>query len=84
VRELEHAVERAVLLCTGTRIQAEDLGLRRKTDGREPLEHMTLEEADRLLVSKALSRTEGNVSRAAEELGISRGALYRRMEQYGL
>jgi transcriptional regulator of acetoin/glycerol metabolism len=45
---------------------------------------MTLEAADRLLVAKALERTEGNVSRAAEELGISRGALYRRMEQYGL
>ncbi|MEX1257783.1 MAG: sigma-54 dependent transcriptional regulator [Gemmatimonadota bacterium] len=84
VRELEHAVERAVLLCGGTKIQAEDLGLRRRTAGSEPLEQMTLEAADRLLVAKALERTDGNVSRAAEELGISRGALYRRMEQYGL
>jgi DNA-binding NtrC family response regulator len=84
VRELEHAVERAVLLCGGSKIQTDDLGLRPRTDGSEPLDHMTLEDADRLLVAKALERTDGNVSRAAEELGISRGALYRRMEQYGL
>lgn len=84
VRELEHAVERAVLMCRGSRIQAEDLGLRRKVDESETLERMTLEEAERRLVRSALERTEGNVSRAAEELGISRGALYRRMEQHGL
>jgi len=84
VRELKHAVERAVLLCGGSRIQAEDLGLRRRAAASDAFERMTLEEADRLLVGRALERTEGNVSRAAEELGISRGALYRRMEQYGL
>lgn len=84
VRELEHAVERAVLMCRGDQVQPDDLGLRRRSEDTSTMEHMTLEEADRLLVRKALDRTGGNVSQAAKELGVSRAALYRRMERYRL
>ncbi len=84
VRELEHAVERAVLLASGSRIRAEDLALRGKSAPASNLELMTLDEADRYLVRRALERNRGNVSRTAEELGVSRGALYRRLERYGL
>ncbi len=84
VRELDHAVERAVLMAQGSTVQVTDLGLR---PGREPahrIEDMSLEEVEAFLVQKALTRCEGNVSRAAEVLGLSRSALYRRMEKYGL
>ena len=84
VRELGHAVERAVLLSAGSRIRAEDLALRRRREPTPGLERMTLDEADRYLVRRALERNRGNVSRAAGELGVSRGALYRRMERHGL
>jgi DNA-binding NtrC family response regulator len=83
VRELEHAVERAALLATGERIVASDLLLRPSAD-KTRLEDLSLEEVDCFLVKKALERHEGNVSRAADALGLSRSALYRRMERYGL
>jgi len=83
VRELAHVVERAVLLASGPRIRADELGLRAPGRGRN-LEEMSLEDVERLLVKKALQRHEGNVSRTAETLGLSRSALYRRMEKYGL
>jgi DNA-binding NtrC family response regulator len=85
VRELDHAVERAVLLASGPRVRPADLGLHPQRDGAEPpLEEMGLEEVEGVLIRKALSRFGGNVSRAAEALGLSRSALYRRMEKYGL
>jgi transcriptional regulator of acetoin/glycerol metabolism len=52
--------------------------------GAAPLEHMTLDEAERHLIRRALDRSDGNVSRAAESLGLSRSALYRRLQQHGL
>jgi DNA-binding NtrC family response regulator len=83
VRELDHAVERGVLMARGTKVQAADLGLRpAPTAGR--LEDMSLEEVECVLIKKALSRHEGNVLRAAEALGLSRSALYRRLQRYGL
>lgn len=85
VRELEHAVERAVLLASGERIGVSDLNLRRQTQtGAAPLEEMELDAVERLLIRKALARHEGNVSRAAEALGLSRSALYRRLHRHGL
>ena len=85
VRELDHAVERAALLASGPRVRPADLGLRPLRDGAEPpLEEMSLEEVEGVLIRKALARFGGNVSRAAEALGLSRSALYRRMEKYGL
>ncbi|MEX2527134.1 MAG: sigma-54 dependent transcriptional regulator [Gemmatimonadota bacterium] len=84
VRELEHSVERSILLASGELITPDDLGLRDPTEPGARLDELTLEEAERLLIRKALARTDGNVSRAAEALGLSRSALYRRLERYGL
>jgi DNA-binding NtrC family response regulator len=84
VRELEHAVERAVLMAAGTTIKAGDLGLRGDYDSSPRLEDLSLEEVEVLLIKKALARADGNVSRAADALGLSRSALYRRLEKYGL
>lgn len=85
VRELAHVVERAVLLASGPQIRAGDLALGRPGgDGARDLEAMTLEEVERVLVEKALKRFGGNVSRAAEALGLSRSALYRRIERHEL
>jgi DNA-binding NtrC family response regulator len=84
VRELDHAVERAVLLSRGERITALDLGLEEGSSQRRGLEEMTLEEVEEHLIKKALDRYAGNVSQAAEALGLSRSALYRRLEKHGL
>jgi DNA-binding NtrC family response regulator len=82
VRELDHVVERAVLMTTGTSIARSDLGLAARSEPR--IDDLSLEEAEALLIRKALQRFDGNVSKAAEALGLSRGALYRRMQRYGL
>lgn len=84
VRELEHAVERACLMANGTEVTVEDLGLRERPDGTARLEQMKLEEAERYLIQKALGRADNNVSRAAAALGLSRSALYRRLQRFGL
>ncbi|MCH7823636.1 MAG: sigma-54-dependent Fis family transcriptional regulator [Acidobacteria bacterium] len=84
VRELEHAVERACLMASGTKVTVEDLGLRERPDGTARLEQMKLEEAERYLIQKALGRVDNNVSQAAEALGLSRSALYRRLQRFGL
>jgi len=84
VRELDHAIERAVLMAHEPLVRASDLGLRR-TDGASPtLEELTLDEVERVLIQKALQRHAGNVSEAAKALGLSRSALYRRLERHGL
>ncbi len=82
VRELDHAVERAVLMASGDRIRAADLALRRGGDGAR-LDELSLEQVEGLLVRKAMERYAGNVSHAARALGISRSALYRRLEKHG-
>jgi DNA-binding NtrC family response regulator len=84
VRELEHVIERAILMAQGPQIRVEDLGLRGRADGVSRLEEMTLEDAEKYLIQKALVRCSGNVSRAADTLGLSRSALYRRLQQYGI
>jgi DNA-binding NtrC family response regulator len=84
VRELEHAVERAVLLTQGPRVGEDDLALRRRGDAGNRVDTMTLDAAERYLIERALSRCEGNVSDAADALGLSRSALYRRLQRYGL
>jgi transcriptional regulator of acetoin/glycerol metabolism len=82
VRELEHVVERAVLMANGQSIARGDLGLQAVAEQR--MDDMSLEDVEALLIRKALVRYEGNVSRAAEALGLSRSALYRRIQRYGL
>ena len=86
VRELDHVIERAVLMSTGSMVTAFDLALEATPDARlsARLEEMSLEDAERLLIKKALARFEGNANRAAEALGLSRSALYRRLQKYGL
>ena len=90
VRELRHAVERAVLMTTDDVVREEHLALRPKEGaggvaGAAPsLDGMTLEDAERFLIRKTLAACDGNVSRAAEALGLSRSALYRRLQYYGL
>jgi DNA-binding NtrC family response regulator len=84
VRELEHTLERAVLMCRGREIQPADLGLNLQRPQAQNLEELSLEAVEALLIRKALARFQGNVSQAAEALGLSRGALYRRMEKYGI
>jgi DNA-binding NtrC family response regulator len=84
VRELAHVMERAVLMSTGEHIRTDDLGLRGRPDGEARLEEMTLDDVERFVIRRALTRFEGNVSRAADALGLSRSALYRRLQQHGL
>jgi len=84
VRELEHTVERAVLMCRTDQIQPGDLGLGSQRAQAQNLEELSLEAVESILIRKALQRFQGNISQAAEALGLSRGALYRRMEKYGL
>jgi DNA-binding NtrC family response regulator len=85
VRELDHAVERAVLMTAGKVIEERDLALRSAREASpSALDTLNLDEVERLLVRKTLARHDGNVSRAAEDLGISRAALYRRIEKHGL
>ncbi len=84
VRELDHAVERAVLMSTSRSIRTSDLALRGNADPVARIEDMSIEEVEYVLIRKALARNDGNVSRAAEDLGLSRSALYRRLQKYGL
>jgi DNA-binding NtrC family response regulator len=85
VRELDHSVERGVLMATTDRIGAADLALRPASAGPgERLDDASLEEVECFLIKKALARHDGNVSRAAEALGLSRSAMYRRLQRFGL
>jgi DNA-binding NtrC family response regulator len=84
IRELDHAVERAVLMAQGEQLRAADLGLRLTTGPAARLEDLPLEDVEKMLIQKALSRYGGNVSRAAQALGLSRSALYRRIASYGI
>jgi DNA-binding NtrC family response regulator len=84
VRELNHVIERAVLMAQETHVKQGDLALRSGTQGALRLEDMSLEEVEAFLIKKALARYNGNVSHAANALGLSRSALYRRLQRYGL
>ena len=84
VRELDHVIERAVLMTQGQQVKVNDLGLTSTRDDSPRLEDMSLEEVEAFLIKKALARFDGNARRAAEALGLSRSAFYRRLQQYGL
>jgi DNA-binding NtrC family response regulator len=84
VRELNHVAERAILMAAGESVRATDLGLRQGREGTPQLEEMSLEEVESFLIRKALARFNGNVNQAADILGLSRSALYRRLQKYGL
>jgi DNA-binding NtrC family response regulator len=86
VRELAHAVERAVLMAdvSATLISARHLGLQETRSGDVPADAMSLEDAERLFILKVLARHNGDVRLASRQLGMSRSALYRRLQQYGV
>lgn len=84
VRELEHTVERAVLLCRGEEIEPANLAVTSARPNAPSFDNMSIDEVESLLIRKVLRRCDGNISQAAEALGLSRAALYRRIEKYGL
>ena len=84
VRELDHVIERAILMARGSHLKAADLGLTSGGGESKSLEEMSLEEVEAFLIKKALARNNGNARKAAEALGLSRSAFYRRLQQYGL
>lgn len=84
VRELNHVVERAVLMAQDSLVRAGDLALRAGREGPSRIEDMSLEDVEAFLIKKALARYDGNVSHAAAALGLSRSALYRRLQRHNL
>jgi DNA-binding NtrC family response regulator len=84
IRELQHAIERASLMAQHNLVSVTDLGLQSIAETTRRLEEMSLEEVESILIRKALARFEGNVNSAAAALGLSRSALYRRINKYGL
>ena len=83
VRELDHAIERGVLMAPAKVIRAADLGLN-ATQATPSLDEMSLEQVEAYLIKRTLARHDGNARQAAEDLGLSRSAFYRRLEKYGL
>ena len=84
VRELEHTIERALLLSSGEEIEPANLSIGTARPAALSLENMSIDEMEAMLIRKVLRRCDGNISQASESLGLSRAALYRRMEKYGL
>lgn len=85
VRELQHAIERAVILSEGLSLDETDFGFLKKAgDTAFNLEDYNLENIEAWAIKKAIDKHEGNISHAAKELGLSRGAMYRRMDKYNL
>jgi DNA-binding NtrC family response regulator len=85
IRELQHAIERAVIMCEGQEIQMHDLGaLQKQLSSDFSFDSFNLEKLEAWAIRKAIAKHQGNISHAADELGLSRGALYRRMQLYGI
>jgi DNA-binding NtrC family response regulator len=87
IRELQHSIERAVILSNASVLQPEDFNftpVTQKEDGQLSLEQYNLEEVEKILIRKVLKKYNGNITQAASELGLTRSSLYRRLEKYGL
>ena len=84
VRELQHALERAVIMADSPTLQESDFLFNRKNDSSAGPDTLNLDEVEKAAVVKALHLHNGNISKAADELGLTRASLYRRMEKYGL
>ena len=84
IREIEHIVERAVIITDNEQIQLEDLHFSTKKLEANLTNNLNLEETEKLLIEQALQKHQGNISRAAKDLGLTRAALYRRLEKHQL
>ena len=84
IRELQHAIEKAVILCDGCELQPADFVLRKQEGNNFLFGNLTLDEAEKLLINHAMKRNSGNMSAIAAELGISRPTLYGKIKRYGL
>jgi transcriptional regulator with PAS, ATPase and Fis domain len=87
IRELQHAVERAVIMSESNILQPQDFFLSQLEDNQnyEGMDDITnLEEREKLLIRKVIDKHGGNISKAAKELGLTRASLYRRIEKHGL
>jgi DNA-binding NtrC family response regulator len=87
IRELQHAIERAVILSNSSVLQPEDFTFTAPTgkdDGQLSLDQYNLDEVEKLLIRKVLKKYNGNITQAASELGLTRSSLYRRLEKHGL
>ena len=84
VRELQHSIERAVIMADSNQLQESDFLFNRKGNESAALDTLNLDEVEKSAVVKAIQMHSGNISKAAEELGLTRASLYRRMEKYGL
>ncbi|MDN4165043.1 sigma-54 dependent transcriptional regulator [Cytophagales bacterium LB-30] len=93
IRELQHSIERAVIMSNSHLLQPEDFFLTENRGGQAEaskedvnlmLDQMHLEEVEKLLIRKVLKKYNGNITQAASELGLTRASLYRRLEKYGL
>ena len=88
VRELQHAIERAVIMCNSQILNPDDFffsaGSSKSEESNVMLEDYHLEEVEKILIRKVLKKHDGNITQAANELGLTRSSLYRRLEKYGL
>ncbi|HET9486308.1 MAG TPA: sigma-54 dependent transcriptional regulator [Chryseosolibacter sp.] len=84
IRELQHAIERAVIMTDSSSLQETDFLLSRSLSSGPPANTLNLDEVEKAAITKALHLHNGNISKAADELGLTRASLYRRMEKYGL
>lgn len=85
IRELEHCIERGIIMSDGKQLLVGDLNLSNENSSSDvPFSSFDLEEIESWAISSAIRKHQGNISHAAKELGLSRGAMYRRMEKYGL
>ena len=88
IRELQHSIERAVILSNSSVLQPEDFNLNtnpgKESDQQLNLDQYNLDEVEKLLIRKVLKKYNGNITQAASELGLTRSSLYRRLEKHGL
>ncbi len=84
IRELQHSIERAVIMTDSPSLQETDFLLSRSLSTNSNANTLNLDEVEKAAIAKALQMHNGNISKAADELGLTRASLYRRMEKYGL
>ncbi|MBX2942902.1 MAG: sigma-54-dependent Fis family transcriptional regulator [Cyclobacteriaceae bacterium] len=84
IRELQHSIERAVIMADSPTLQESDFLFNRKSGSITESDTLNLDEVEKAAVVKAIQLHSGNISKAADELGLTRASLYRRMEKYGL